>query len=285
MVIHIDLSAPRPSPVMELLLSECQKAMSLPAKFEALRQEFEEALRPIEITPDFWRQMEAGCDILSVFCPGPGRSDEDRVASAERLLDRLPYIVHSSRRRIIRRALGDQAPLNEQLRQRARGRLVEAVQELADHHPNDPENLQILVRNLNRTIPEDFLGPEWQRQYGASRRKGYQGGEEAMRNVPKEVPLSEVEDSGEAIPARGYEIVGRHNGKPLLSKTADPKAELAAKESLLRRAKLTGREWDVVNALLEHGDQVKDAAAALGISPTTISVHLRNIRNKITASS
>ncbi len=106
-----------------------------------------------------------------------------------------------------------------------------------------------------------------------------------MRNVPKEVPLSEVEDSGEAIPARGYEIVGRHNGKPLLSETADPKAELAAKESLLRRAKLTEREWDVVNALLEHGDQVKDAAAALGISPTTISVHLRNIRNKIPASS
>ena len=106
-----------------------------------------------------------------------------------------------------------------------------------------------------------------------------------MRNVPKEVPLSEVEDSGEAIPARGYEIVGRHNGKPLLSEAADPKAELASRVSLLRRAKLTKREREVVNALLEHDGQEKDAAAALGISPTTISVHLYNIRNKTPASS
>ena len=153
MAIQIDLSAPRPSPMMERLRSECQKAMRLPAKFEALRQEFEEALRPIEITPDVRRELDAGYDLLSVYCPGPGRSDEDRVASAERVLDRLPYIVHRSRRRIIRRALGDQAPHNEQLRRWARQRLFEAAEKLADRHPNDPENLRILARDLNRLLP------------------------------------------------------------------------------------------------------------------------------------
>ena len=264
----------------EAIRAEFDRAMRLPEKYEAISAEIKRALRPLTISPEDQDRLQIGIDLVSVFCPGPDRTGADRVASAERVVDRLPYIVHSRKLGVVRAALGNSAPGHEELRYYARQGIFEAIQELAYCHPSDLKNLNRLAALLSRRITEDLLGPKWHRRYGPTERTVERNGRKESKQLPFEVPEADIDTS---VPAQGYQITGRRNGMRFLTEARDTVSWVETVKDLLQNANLTKKEQDLVEALIEHEGCIKDAALALGISASTASVHLHNIRKKIAA--